>query len=219
VSQDLVSVIAAVAVLLCIVLVRRGRESAWLVWVAMLGYLFYAYALYCFEGVYNPLYLFYIAIVGLVVYSVIGFFRRADFGALKVKSEHKLPPRRSVAVLCLVLAVMFAALWFSMLIPAMSTRVRPEAGTIFVLDLSFFLPLLVFEAFLLFRKQPLGDVLAVPILIKIGTLGVSVLVGTLLAPWFGGEVDVASVGIYAILGLGPLAFAVPYLSALRVGGS
>ena len=57
VSQDMVSFLAAAGLFLCIIFIRRGREVDWLIWVGLLGYLFYAYALYCFEGVYNHLYL------------------------------------------------------------------------------------------------------------------------------------------------------------------
>lgn len=218
VSQDLVSFLAAAGLFLCIIFIHRGREVAWLIWVGLLGYLFYAYALYCFEGVYNQLYLFYIAILGLVIYSIIVFFMRADLGAIHPKPGKK-PPRKPAAVLLLLLVVMFVALWLTILIPAMRERIPPDAGTIFVLDLAFFLPLLVIEAVLLFRSAQLGDALAVPVLVKIGTLGVSVLIGALLAPAFGQEIDLASVGIYALLGLGPLVFAVLFLSSLEIGGA
>ena len=70
----------------------------------------------------------------------------------------------------------------------------------------------------MFREDSLGDALAIPVLIKVGTLGISVLLGTLLAPWFGQEIDPASVGIYALLGLGPLVFVVPFLLSLGVAG-
>jgi len=46
---------------------------------------------------------------------------------------------------------------------------------------------------------------------------VSVLLGTVFAPLFGQSFDWASVGIYAFLGLGPLAFIAPFRLALRIG--
>ena len=54
------------------------------------------------------------------------------------------------------------------------------------------------------------------ILVKVGTLGLSVLLGTLFAPWFGQAIDWAAVGIYALLGLGPLLFVLPFLSSTTV---
>jgi hypothetical protein len=214
-SPDLVSFLAAVCIFLCITLIRRGRETAWLVWVGFLGYLFYAYAIYSFEGVYNQLYLFYIAILGLVTYSAIIFFMRADLGTVRPRSGRK-PPRTATAFLLLLLVAMFLFLWLSILLPVMRDRVPPDGGTIFVLDLAFFLPLLVIEAVLLFRSESLGDALAIPVLVKISTLGLSVFLGALLAPLFGQEIDVASVGIYALLGFGPLIFALLFLRSIEI---
>jgi hypothetical protein len=68
VSQDLVSLLAAVGLFVCILFIQRGSGLAWLIWVGFLGYLLYAYALYCFERLYNLLFQFYIAILGLTIY-------------------------------------------------------------------------------------------------------------------------------------------------------
>jgi hypothetical protein len=143
---------------------------------------------------------------------LIGFFMRADLTAILAK-DGRDPPRRGAAILFLVLVAMFVILWLSILLPAMRSRIPPAGSTIFVLDLTFFLPLLT----LLFEKEALGDALVIPILIKVGTLGISVLLGTLIAPMFGQEIDVASVGIYALLGIGPLLFAIPFLRSMSVG--
>jgi len=170
------------------------------------------------HGVYNQLYLFYIAIVGLVVYALISFFMVADLDTVQPRPGKK-PPQKLAAVLFLLLVAMFAGLWLSIIIPAMGDRVAPDVSTIFVLDLAFFLPLLTIEAVFLFRGTLLGDALAIPILVKVGTLGLSVLLGALFAPWFGQEIDLASVGIYALLGLGPLLFVVPFLRSMHIAQS
>ena len=218
VSQDIISMVAAAGLLICLAAIQGGREMAWLIWVGFLGYLFYAYALYCFEGLFNPLYLGYVAILGLTVYALILFFAVANLDSVRPR-EGKRVPRRGAAFLFLVLVVMFVMLWLSILIPAMQDLLAPDGSTIFVLDLAFFLPLLSIEAVLLFREKPLGDALSIPLLIKVGTLGLSVLIGTLLAPVFGQSLDLASIGIYALVGLGPLLFAVQFVRSLVIGYS
>ena len=215
-SQDAVSLLVALSLLLCIYFIRSGRQMIWLVWVGLLGYLFYAYALYSFDRVYNLLFLFYIAILGLAVYALIGFFRYSDLSCICIKEGPRQPPRKAVAVLFLLLAALFATLWLNIVIPAMVSKVPPEGNSILVMDLSFVLPLLAVEARLLLKKAPLGDVLAIPLLIKAGSLGLSVFVGTLIAPLFGQAIAPASVALYALLGFGPLALIMPFLSALTV---
>ena len=215
-SQDVISIVAALGLLGCMLLLRQGRDKAWLLWAGLIGYLFYAYALYSFDRVYNPLFLGYVALVGLCIYSLIAFFRQADLERYVSEKTDRTPPRRTSATLLLILAAMFAFLWLSILVPAMRDRVSPDGNAIFVMDLSFFVPLLVIEAVLLLRKRRLGDALAVPLLMKMGILGFSVMLGALLAPAFGQPLEPGSVGIYALLGLGPLSLVVPYLRSIDV---
>ncbi len=215
-SQDILSILVAISLLACLVLIRRGRELAWLVWAGLVGYLMYAYGIYSFDGVYNPLFLFYVAVFGLCVYSLIGFFAHADVRAVQVRSTEHGPPRIATAILFLLLTAMFLILWMGVLIPAMIARDAPQGNAIFVQDLAIYLPLMTLVAVLLLRKRPLGDALAVPLLVKASTLGLSVLLGTLLAPLYGDPFDLRSVAIYAVLGVGPLLFIPPFLFALHV---
>ena len=192
-----------------------NHAAAWLIWVGLLGYLFYAYALYAFDRVYNPFFLFYVAIMGLALYSLIFFFMEAPLNRSSVR-PHSNPPRRATAVLLLALVMLFLTLWLSILLPAMGSRIPPEGNSIFVQDLAFFLPLLTIVAVLLWRRKPLGDALAVPLLVKVGTLGISVLIGALVAPWFGHPLNMGDMATYAALGLGPLLFIGPFLRALEI---
>lgn len=216
-SQDLLTLVAAVGIVACLAVVRRGDRRAWLVWVGLVGYLLYAYALYAFEKVYNPLFLVYVAVLGLSLWCLVLFFRQADLGAVRPRPGRR-PPRRVTAFVFLFLVVLFLALWLSLLLPAMATRTAPDGNAVFVLDLTFFLPLLAVEAGLLLRGTQLGDALAVPILAKVASLGSSVLLGTLLQPLFGGEIAVGEVLTYAAMGLAPLALLVPFLRSLDVRG-
>jgi hypothetical protein len=215
VSQDLISFISALGLIACMFMIIKGKNMAWLVWTGLIGYLFYAYALYCFERVYNNYFLLYLAILGLSIYSLIGFFRWADFEFIHVGSRR--PPRRISAVLLLILVALFLYLWLTIVLIAMRGMYPPPANSIFVIDLSFILPLMTIEAVLLLRKIRLGDVLAVPILIKVGILGLSVLLGTLFAPTYGRGIEIESVFLYALLGLGPLALGVRFFGALDTG--
>jgi hypothetical protein len=199
-SQDVVSLLAGLAVLVTGRAIRRGSARAWLVWLGLLGYLFYAYSVYAFERVYSLQFLTYVAIVGLTLWAVILFFARADLQRLEAVTSRPLP-RRSVAVYLLVLAATFAALWLSQVVPAIGAQRPPDGSTIFVLDLSFFLPLLVVEAGLLLRRRPLGDALGVPVLVLMSLIGASVLLGALLAPLFGHPFDPGGLVVYALLGL------------------
>lgn len=214
-GQDLLTVLAATGVSLCLLGVRRGAERLWLVWVGLVGYLLYAYALYAFERIYNPLFLVYVAILGLSVYSLIVFFRAADLKTVRATPD-PAPPRTATGAFLLGLVALFVVMWLSMLVPALAARTPPDGSAIFVLDLAFFLPLLVIEGALLLRGSALGDALAIPVLVKLTTLGASVLLGTLLQPMYGVAIRVADVLVYGAMAFAPVVALIPFLRRIEV---
>lgn len=183
----------------------------WTVWLGALGYIAYGYALYAFEELYNPVYLGYVAVFGLSVWSVAAFF-----ATTRLEVHGDALPRRSIAALLATFVVVFACLWLSIILPAMASRVVPNASTIFVLDLALVLPALGVTAALLFQAKPLGDVLAVPLLLKASSLGLSVLLGTLLGPMFGLSIAWQEVCLYAFLGGLPIPFLIRYFRLMSV---
>ncbi len=209
-SQDIVSL--AVALWLLVLSRRLARQAppcAWLVWLGLLGYTAYAFGLYAFETVVNPLYLGYIGAFALSVWAIFSFFARADLAGLRPARA----PRRVTAALFVLLSALFLFLWLSILVPAMRTRTPPEGATIFVFDLALVLPALSATAVLLWRGQHWGDILALPLLIKAATMGLSVLIGTLIAPAWGQPVAAGEVATYAALTFLPAALLWPWWRA------
>ncbi len=168
----------------------------------MIGYLIYAYALYSFDRVMNPAWPLYLAILSLSVLAALLFLRAVDPSTLK--TAPRPPPRRAVAGLFGLLVVMFAALWLVQLFPAMAMRQPLPGQTIFVLDLAFALPLTALTAWLLWRGSPVGDLLAIPMLMKVAVLGMSVFLGTFYT-WalFDGPFMGFDLALYALMGFGP----------------
>lgn len=210
-SQDALSAPVAVALLLTALGLRRGWANGWLVWAGLLGYLVYAYGLYAFDRVMNPVYPLYIAILSLASFALLMFFRAARPELLMVGQP--APPRRTVAVLFALLVVLFGALWLTELLPAMRAHQPLPGQTIFVLDLAYALPLTALTALLLWRRHPAGDLLAVPMLIKVASLGVSVLLGTWYAAALRGDgLPWGELALYALMGLGPALLVPAYLN-------
>ena len=216
VSQDTITIASSVLLLACAWLIRHGKPLAWLIWLGLLGYLYYAYTLYSYEQLYNELFLGYLAIMGFSLYAIIGFLTTMDISKLRLADPSMPPPRKLVAALFLLLTLLFSILWLSLLLPAMRTRIPPHGSTIVVMDLSVVLPLLVWSAYLLTQRRRAGDLLAVVMLIKAGTVGLSVLLGTLISPLFDLPLDIASIGIYSLLGLTPLLLIRPFLKRLTI---
>ena len=116
-----------------------------------------------------------------------------------------------------MLVAMFVTVWLSLIIPGIQAQQPPDGATIFVIDLAFVLPLLAIVAVMLIRHQPMGALLAPTVLIKVATLDCSVLLGTLIAPFFSQSLDWGSVGVYAVMDLGSAALAIFVLMHVDLG--
>jgi hypothetical protein len=214
-SQDTISAPAALALLAVNARLRQGWEKGWLIWAGLVGYLIYAYALYSFDRVMNPAWPLYLAILSLSVFAVLLFLRGVNPAALKPGQPP--PPRRAVAALFGLLVLLFAALWLAQLLPAMAARQPLPGQTIFALDLAFALPLTALTAWLLWHGNPVGDLLAIPILMKVAVLGVSVFLGTFYTwAFFDGPFMAFDLAIYALMGFGPAALIWPVWCRLEV---
>src|SRR5947209_14323870 len=72
IGQDIVNLVAALALLITASLVNKGSVKAFLVWSGVLLYLIYAYVIYAFDVHFNRLFLVYVAILGLSFYALVG---------------------------------------------------------------------------------------------------------------------------------------------------
>ncbi len=214
-SQDTISAPAGLALLLVNWHLRQGWGKGWLIWAGLVGYLIYAYGLYSFDRVMNPAYPLYLAVLASSVLAAVLFVRAVDPASLRAAASP--PPRRSVAVLFGLLVVLFTALWLAQLLPAMAARQPLPGQTIFTLDLAFALPLTALSAVALWRAHPVGDLLAIPMLMKVAVLGVSVFLGTFYGwAFFGGPFKPFDLALYALMGFGPALLIWPVWRGLDV---
>jgi hypothetical protein len=81
------------------------------------------------------------------------------------------------------------------------------------------LSLLAVTALLLWRGDPVGDLLAIPMLMKVAVLGVSVFLGTFYS-WaaFDGTLLPFDLALYALMGFGPAALILPVWRRQKVEG-
>ena len=215
-SQDTIAVLAALGIAGLSVAILRGWRKGWLLWAGLTGYIAYAYVLYGFDGVYNRVFPAYLVALSGALWALLVFLRHVRRGATGPKSPDLVPPRRLTALLFALLGLLFLGLWSSILWPAMSAGTAPAGNAIFVQDLTLVLPLLFFTSWALLQAGPTGDLIAVPLLVKMATLGVSVFLGTLYGPFFDQPIRIADLAVYGALGFLPLALLPPWLRRIDV---
>ena len=189
-GQDLLTLVVGVpALAVALYRARGGSRRAYVGWLGVTGYLLYTYASYAFLTAFNRLYLVYVALFALTLFTFVGATARLDADAV-VRAVGDHPVRAYVAFEVLV-AVLVGGLWLSEIVPAILAGTVPpstaEAGlpvnVIQSLDLGVVVPSFLLTAAWLHRGRPWGYAFTGILLVKGTTLGLAVLamIGFLLA--------------------------------------
>jgi hypothetical protein len=156
----------------------RGAPRGRLLWLGALAFLVYDYGMYALAVRWNPLFLIYVALLGLSVFALMVGITGTDPAHARAAFGTRAPVR-SVAAYLIAVAVIAAAMWLaeeirallSRTIPASVTEFETPTNVVHVFDLGVVLPAMVLAAVLLVRGRPWGYVLAPVLLVKATTIG------------------------------------------------
>jgi hypothetical protein len=149
----------------------RGSTRAFVIWLGTLGYLLYQAVLLCFATPLNTFFLFYVAYLGLAVWSIVFLLRGTDLAAFGLSLSQRLPIRL-VAGCALVVVVLNTAAWFRGIVPAVLSD-NPRAfltdsglltNPVYVQDLAIWLPLLAAAAVAAWRHRGWGQLVTAAML-------------------------------------------------------
>ena len=182
IAQDLANLsIASPALLVTAAMALRGSLRAYLVWLGVLAFTVYNYVIYTFSVPFGPLFLLWVAVLGMCLFSLIGGVASVDRSAV----QRSFTSRRAVVVVAwslIVIAVLFYFLWLSEDVPALLAGVAPGSlrdmalptNPVHVLDLAFFLPAVIISAVQLLKRRPLGFTAAPAFLVFLALTGVPI---------------------------------------------
>lgn len=212
VGQDIATLLVGGGLLLTGLLIySRKTTMARLILLGCHFYLAYSYLIYSIGVRLNFLYLPYLAILAISLFSLfIGLQKLA--GADLESFEHLNPPVVLTAVFLIVTAVMLALLWGSQLwdyyqriygdgVAADITKVE---HFVFSLDFAFIIPLKVIGGILLLRRSSLGIRLSAPLMVLSVIMGVAILMMNMILKWWGGELEPTMAlffGVYTLVAL------------------
>ncbi|QGU08765.1 hypothetical protein COCCU_14375 (plasmid) [Corynebacterium occultum] len=208
-AQDLVNLfLVAPLMLILAVYARRGSLSSGLCLIGFLAFTVYNYAIYAFSIHFGPLFLIWVAVLGLSVFALIG-----NLAALTLPGVDTRFSGATVRVpgwLLIVVAVLFALLWLSEIVPDLLNGRNSTSATdwdvptnpVHVLDLAFFLPAVGAVGVLLLRGHRIGYVAAPGALIWVILTSLPILVTPFVAQARGEEP-----GWFVLVPIGTLAVA------------
>lgn len=163
-------------------LALRGSMRAYLLWLGTLIFTIYNYVIYTFSIPFGPLFLLWVAVLGMCLYALIGGITAADHKIV----ESAFASRRTTQVMArflIITAVLFGFLWLSEDIPALLSNTRPQSlvdlglptNPIHILDLSFFIPAVFATGVMLIKGKPLAFTLAPSFLVFLILTGIPIL--------------------------------------------
>jgi hypothetical protein len=165
---------------------RAGSPRGSLLLTGSLGYLLYVYANYALGVAYNPLYLAYVTLLSASLFGFVAAFRETDRAALATAARNPDVPHRSLSWFLLASAAVTAVVWLQPLVTALLQGTAPGLLDVYTttvtysLDLAIITPAAALAGLLVRRRQPLGYLLAAPLLVTIVLLLPSISLATAL---------------------------------------
>ncbi len=170
----------------------RGSTRAVIAWLGAVAYLLYNALMFVFATPFNRLFLVYVAMLSLAIWTAIALLHNIDAGRIARWSV----PVHAIAVYVWVVVALNLGVWLAAIVPALFAQ-HPAAlleGTgltthpVYVQDLAFWLPLMTIAGVWLWQRSPRGYVIAGSVL----TMWVIESVGVAVDQWFGHAADPAS---------------------------
>jgi hypothetical protein len=184
-AQDLLTALVLPALVWAGARSRRGSLRAHILWLGLLFYLLYSYALYLIGWEQNRCFLLYVAIVTLSGAALVDGLLRVEVHAVQplLRSHHL----KAMGIFLVTIGVAFTGLWLTDVLPMVFGGRQPQhlgpGGTpyaVYVLDLALALPTVVATGILLIRDHPASGVLGGMVLVKISTLFTALWLGVLV---------------------------------------
>jgi hypothetical protein len=163
---------------------RRGSLRGSLFMTGMLTYFLYVGVTYTFSVIFNSMFLFYVALFSTSIFATILAFATFDMASLVGKLTPSTP-RKGMAIFLIVAGLSTFMLWLSELIGPLMTGTAPANlgpyTTMFThgFDSAIITPACVIAGIYLLRKESLGYLFAVPLLILCTLMGVAVISQTI----------------------------------------
>jgi hypothetical protein len=207
-GQDIANLVVLGALAVLAHIAARGSATALLAWAGTVVCTAYTYVIYAFAVHFGPLFLLYVAVLGLAVWALIGFFATVDPERVRAAYDAG-QPTRFVSTFLVVVAGAFALLWLGQDLPAMlsgePSRELRDTGLptnpVHVLDLAFFLPTTLVAGILLRRGAAWGRVLAPVVLTAMAGISLGIVALVVLAATRGQEASLVVAAVMAALGV------------------
>jgi hypothetical protein len=200
----------------------RKNNKGILVWAGTNLYLVYTFSIFCFDVHFNKLFIFYCINLGLSFYSLMYFIWLLYRESMKIYLSNPLMIRITGFYFILI-ALIFYSVWLSEIVPAVFNKTIPENLTevglptnpVHVIDLSVFLPGLLFAGLLLLRRSQAGFILAPVLLVFFILMDITIVTLTAMMHPVGLDTEAPAAMVIAFLALVSLGLLLLYFNQMK----
>ncbi len=172
-AQDIISVpLSVILALLSLLFIKQPGFKKLITILGLTGYFFYGYGLYVIQGQYTSIFLVYLAIFSLSIYSIILGLLSFETSALKAYHLPSLLRWSIIIFFCLVLSILIPG-WLLRISPDIAKHIPLGAYAVFILDLCVVFPAIGVTAGQLIQRKAFSVVLAGVVLFKLFTVCLS----------------------------------------------
>jgi hypothetical protein len=212
--NDFVNLVIGLPILLLAMwFARRGRLVGLLLWPGALLFVLYNYLIYSFAGPFHWLYMVYLALVALSLYSLPALLASLDAALITDRLAGRVPEKLAGGVL-VILGGLFLLRAAGVLVSALIAH-SPLPATEVALNTTDFLiaPTWIITGVLLWQRTPFGYVAGLGTLYSISMLFIGLIMFMLLQPVFASAAPAwIDIGVVFLMGL--VCF-VPFVLYLR----
>lgn len=219
-GQDLITLIIVIPVMMgSLYLISKDSLRGRLIWMGTIFYFLYTYVSMSFATSYNQLFLVYVALFSLSLFTFLGELISMDIKKVKENfSSNKM--RKVTAIFLFIVGLMLAGMWLKMIIDSLIMGAEPlalEKYTTLViqaLDLGIVVPTAILSAYLLIKNNEWGYVIASIFLIKASLLGTAILSMILFMALNGVDVALGQILFFVIFTLAGIIIAIVFYSKI-----
>lgn len=221
-GQDLVTLIICIPVLLISAyLISKDSLRGQLIWMGTIFYFLYSYTSMSFLASYNQLFLVYVALFSLSLYTFIYGIMSLDVKTIKNSFSPGVTIKIAGVFMWAMVAII-AFMWLSMMMESLLSGITPaslENYTTFViqaLDLGVLVPAGIIAGLLLLKGRPWGYALISILIVKVSLLGMAILSMICFELQSGVIISWGQAAFFVIITLGGIIIALAFYSKINI---
>ncbi len=212
--------VAIPLLVLASVLQARGSARGTVLFVGAIASFLYKYLLWTFDWAYNQLFLAYVGVFSLSLWTLVLILTNVDPEQIRAAIGPRFPVR-TIAAFSFAVAALLLFKCLGEILPTIASNGLPSAATGYytlvdqALDLGLLTPFCVMTGILLLKRESLGYVLSASSLILFLTIGLSVITGEVMLGLSNGHMNVVGIAVFSLFVIAALALLAAVLASIN----